>query len=416
MSDSMSKDMFSAISKVTQQWKTEKKKSDKNDRLSNRQFSRFYAPPRITIKEVAFGIMEDAYNKASSNGKYYANARQIFYAARPEILKRIDKDRLDSQYFTQNLLKDYIEAFSPNWKIAWDARGHFREPHTNTAIGIGGIQVEEYIHGWHKDSSFISTETPGIKIKIDTKGPFCRFNSVLFIEKEGFDEILKDVKIDKKYDIAIMSTKGIPVKACCDLLCSLESMVNIYVLHDFDKSGFTILKTLREGTRLAQGVNVIDMGLRLEDIQDLPREPVTERGTENEDYLRNCGATEEEIAILVQSEGDYYSRQCYGERVELNAMMSEQLIEWLEGKLKKHGVQKTIPEESILREAYKRAYFAKEMESFIEEKENEYEEREEDSIPKDLLGQVVKDLEKHPSYSWDEVVWDIAGNEFDSNN
>ncbi len=411
MSDSMTKDMFSAISKVTKQWKTEKKKADKDDRLSSKQYACFYKPARITIKEVAYEVMEEAYKKASSNGKYYANARQIFYAARPYILKQTDKSRLDSQYFTQTLLKDYIEDYAPNWKIAWDARGHFREPHTNKAIGIGGIQVEKYIHSWRNDSSFIYKETPGVKIKTDTIGPFCRFNSVLFIEKEGFDEILKDAKIGEKYDLAIMSTKGIPVKACCDLLCSLESMVNIYVLHDFDKSGFTILKTLREGTRLARGAKVIDLGLRFEDIQDLPREPVYERGEENRYYLHKCGATEEEIAILARDNG---YRGCAGERVELNAMMSEELIEWLEGKLEKHGVKKTIPEESILIEAYNRAYFAKEMESFIEEKENEFDEKREDTIPEDLLEQVRADLKEYPSHSWDEAVWNIAENEFDS--
>ena len=158
----------------------------------------------------------------------------------------------------------------------------------------------------------------------------------------------------------------------CALPISLESMVDIYVLHDFDKSGFTILKTLQEGTRLARGVNIVDLGLRFEDIQDLPREPVRERGVHNRYYLRTCGATEDEIAILVQ-DGDYSGND--GERIELNAMMSEEFIKWLEGKLKKHGVKKTIPEESILIEAYNRVYFAKEMESFIQEKENEFDEK-----------------------------------------
>jgi hypothetical protein len=52
--------------------------------------------------------MEDAYNHASSNGRYYANARQIMYAARPAILSRCAVTELKDVYFTQNLLKDYL--------------------------------------------------------------------------------------------------------------------------------------------------------------------------------------------------------------------------------------------------------------------------------------------------------------------
>jgi hypothetical protein len=62
--------------------------------------------------------MEEAYNKASANGRYYANARQIYYAARPLVLELTDKkSTLDSRYFTQTLLKDYLELYNPNWKV-----------------------------------------------------------------------------------------------------------------------------------------------------------------------------------------------------------------------------------------------------------------------------------------------------------
>src|SRR5690606_16594938 len=99
-----------------------------NDRVSRSALQRMRMP-RTSIREVAFYVMEDAYNKASANGKYYANARQIMYAARPEILKHADATDLDSVYFTQTLLKDYIEEYCPDWKVVWDARGHLIEPH-----------------------------------------------------------------------------------------------------------------------------------------------------------------------------------------------------------------------------------------------------------------------------------------------
>jgi DNA topoisomerase VI subunit A len=112
----------------------------------------------------------------------------------------------------------------------------------------------------------------------------------VFIEKEGFTEILKDAGIDKKHDIALMSTKGLPVKAACDLAQELEDNgVKIYVLHDFDLAGFKIVKTLREGTRMAEGTDVVELGLRMEDIAGLESEPVEySQRKDPREYLEEC--------------------------------------------------------------------------------------------------------------------------------
>ncbi|GAH79254.1 unnamed protein product, partial [marine sediment metagenome] len=194
-------DISSALASVTKKWKAEKRKADKDDRLSPSQYRYFSRSYRTTIREAAFKHMEAAYNKASANGRYYANARQIYYAARPLILGEVQESRVDSNYFTQTLLKDYLEKHGPGWKVVWDARGHFEEPHTRRRIGVGGIEVEEYMRSWidgiPQDEFYVVDE------EVKTKGPANRFSSVLFIEKEGFNEILKDAKISEKYDMAI---------------------------------------------------------------------------------------------------------------------------------------------------------------------------------------------------------------------
>ena len=116
--------MLDAIKGVTKTWKAEKRKADKQDRVSTKELERMREKPHsISLKDAAFDVMEEAYNKASSNGKYYANARQIMYAARPDILRITGKAQLDDVYFTQTLLKDYLEEHEPNWKVVWDARG-----------------------------------------------------------------------------------------------------------------------------------------------------------------------------------------------------------------------------------------------------------------------------------------------------
>ncbi len=321
MTDDIKSAIAAATKSVTKSWKSAKRTSvDRNDRVSRARITllRYRPSSRVTIREVAFRVMEDAYNKASSNGRYYANARQIMYAARPAILAECDTHEFNDVYFTQTLLKDYIEEFSPEWKVVWDARGNLIEPHTDHRVPLGGASVEKYRKDWH---SQIDRHMPEIEPQLDTSGPANRFSNVLFIEKEGFAEILSDAGISKRYDMAVMSTKGIPVKAACDLISSMHvTGVQTFVLHDFDLEGFKITRTLRRGTRLSSGTHVIDLGLRMEDIAGLPAEPVSYAQRRHpETYLRTCGASNEECEFLVSGgrAGHWFVHL-----VEINAMTS----------------------------------------------------------------------------------------------
>src|SRR5688572_24268306 len=58
----------------------------------------------MTTLEAAFACLADAYRKASADGSLPANARQVYYAARPDILRLTGKAKLDSNYFTQTIL------------------------------------------------------------------------------------------------------------------------------------------------------------------------------------------------------------------------------------------------------------------------------------------------------------------------
>ncbi|MBU1209001.1 MAG: hypothetical protein KKH04_19110 [Proteobacteria bacterium] len=395
---SLKDDLDSAIKKVGRKWKKAKRHADKNDRVPVHRVyrMRYYAEPKESIRDVAFEVMESAYMKASSNGKYPANARQIYYAARPEILKRLDKDQLNSQYFTQTILKDYMEENRPGWDVVWDARGHISEPHTGEVIGLGGLEVRDYINLF--TSEYIET-TPFSKsqILLPTTGPVHRFNNILFIEKEGFNPLLDAVNIPERFDIAITSSKGMPVAALCDLLSKMEELkVTAYCLHDFDVSGFTILKTLKQGARGSHGSGkVIDLGFRIDDIQGLQSEPVTPKG-HIAGKLREAGATGEEIEFL------------QSDRVELNAMTSEEFVNWLEAKLTKVGVKKYVPDETVMVEAYKRALYL----TRLMEKEKEFREEFKNSaisIPDDLVMNVTEALIEDPKNSWDQAIWRIAG-------
>ncbi len=85
------------------------------------------------------------------------------------------------------------------------------------------------------------------------------------------------MKLAERYDIAIMSTKGMSVTASRELVDKLcgEHDIPLLVLHDFDKAGFSIVGTLKRDTRrytFEHNINVIDIGLHIDDIDGLETE------------------------------------------------------------------------------------------------------------------------------------------------
>jgi len=164
------------------------------------------------------------------------------YAARPQIQARTGR-QLDDQYFTQTLLPDYIDGHGVDWNVVFDDRGHFREPHTERTIGLGTLKVRHY----QSKIDEISFEEPSLRRgSVVTSGPDGCFGAVLFIEKEGFLPLFESVNLAERFDIALMSTKGLSVTAArhlVDEMCGGHG-IPLLVLHDFDKAGFSIVRTL----------------------------------------------------------------------------------------------------------------------------------------------------------------------------
>jgi hypothetical protein len=268
----MAADLVGAIESATKKWAKTKKSEERRPEYVRYRSSRMTKKSGMSIKDAAWQVMEEAYMKASSNGTLPANARQIMYAARPKIQELTDRP-LEDTYFTQHLLPDYIEENSENWDVVYDERGHFSEPHgkTRRIVPLGTLSVRGYLN----KLSEAKLEEAGIaEARIETLGPEDSFGAVLFIEKEGFTSLLDHVGLAKKYDIAIMSTKGVSVTAArhlIDEICS-EYDLPLFILHDFDVAGFTIGHTLNNDTRryeFSNSIEAIDLGLRLTDINEL---------------------------------------------------------------------------------------------------------------------------------------------------
>ena len=169
---------------VTKDWAKQRKAEERNRNAILNRRDRLISYRSMYLKEAAEEVMETAYLAASDNGKLPVKARQIMYAARPEILELTGKDHLDDAYFTQTLLPDYMEAHDcSDWDVVWDARGTFTEPHTDRSVPIGTLEVRQYLGERPEFSSEVDIAEV---LLFDTTGPENRYRTVLFIEKEGF--------------------------------------------------------------------------------------------------------------------------------------------------------------------------------------------------------------------------------------
>jgi hypothetical protein len=77
---------------------------------------------------------------------------------------------------------------------------------------------------------------------IQTSGPGGRYGALLFCEKEGFNELFREVQLAEHYDLAIMSTKGVSVTAARRLVTGSTPAVRIASAPPVQQSGkFSLL-------------------------------------------------------------------------------------------------------------------------------------------------------------------------------
>ncbi len=385
---------------VTKDWTKIKKQEDRDRQQAERSRDRYVRghSSRVTAKEAAEAVMQEAYIKASGSGRYPANARQIMYAARPAIQERTG-ETLNDVYFTQVLLPDFIREHADivaGWDVVYDARGHLWEPHTGKQIGLGTLEVREYLEGM-KDPFDLEIEIPSLKTTFPTWGPRNRYSAVLYIEKEGFLPLLERARFAERYDLAIMSSKGMSTTAARMLIESLWETATIFVLHDFDKSGFSIVGTLTRNTRryeYTHNPDVVDLGLRMADIEKWKLQSEAFRHNSDPEWnLKENGATAEEIQFLRT------------QRVELNAFTSDQFVEWLDSKLTEHDVKKVFPDKEILEQAYRRAAAVRRYQEIIDAAGKEVATYAKDlTVPKALRAKLARKLAEAPALAWDEAL------------
>src|SRR5262249_54987548 len=179
----------------------------------------------------------------------------------------------------------------------------------------------------------------------------------------------------------------------------------VFTLHDFDFDGLKNAATLcRDGRRYTfrNEIKVVNLGLRLADIVEIEREqghplerepaaPSKMREAERRRLLRNYGATPEEIEFLLH------------ERIELNALTSQQLVNLVERKLQAYGLKKIIPAEEVLAETYRAFHRSNELREEFEDLMATMEETPV-KVPKNLKVKVRAILNEHPDLRWDDAI------------
>jgi hypothetical protein len=244
-------DIKKALKTATSDWTKQRKREERGSGAVRYRAARLARERDMYITEAVAQVIPQCYRRVSENpgGRPLpANVRQLYYAARPLVAELTDRP-FEYNYFASMVLPAYIQEHpteTADWDVVYDDRGHLTEPHTGRIVGLGTVNVRHYL------ASVRDCELRPAALRsagIDIYGPDGQFGALLYIEKEGFMPILESVQLAERFDIAIMSSKGMSVTAARRLaegICSRYA-IPLLTLHDFDRSGVVIKDTCSMG-------------------------------------------------------------------------------------------------------------------------------------------------------------------------
>ena len=209
----------------------------------------------------------------------------MLYKLRPIIKNEIGQELTTPNF--NSILTDYEREHGEIPGMYREPRGSIYHRHRDETITLGTLMVEDY------------------------ERPVWLYNKVVYIEKEGFSEALKDARWAERHDCMLMSSKGFSTRAARDLVDKLaehDEPVTIFCVHDADAYGTMIYQTFQEATKArgARKVQIVNLGLEpweavengldVEDVEvneDDKRKPVADyvRARDDEDWGNGCRTT-----------------------------------------------------------------------------------------------------------------------------
>jgi hypothetical protein len=263
-------------------------------------------------KEIVLDNLDLVIADVSGDGQFRFNERQVLYRLRPIVTDETG-DELKTTNF-KKIITEYENEHGEIPRMYREPRGTVYHPHRNETIALGTLMVEDY------------------------ERPEWTFNKLLYLEKEGFSEALKDVRWGERHDCALMSSKGFTTRAARDLVDKLAEHgepITIFCVHDADAAGTLIYQTFQEETKArgARKITIVNLGLE-------PWEGIA-MGLEVENV--DPGERRKPVAGYVRERTDQdWEEWLQTHRIEINAMTTPRFIEWLDNKLAPYG-GKLIP-------------------------------------------------------------------------
>ena len=343
--------------------------------------------PTRSQKEIVKEHLVEGIAKAGGGHGY--SQRQLFYAIRPFVIAEREKEPSYDTF--AGIVTDIENEIGHDLPGMYrDDRGVIYHPHTQETIPLGTRMVKDY------------------------KPPDWTFNKVLYIEKEGFFQILQDEKWPEKHDCALLTSKGTATRAARDLIDGLKDSkeeITFYCIHDADAAGTMIYRALQEATkaRPARKVKVVNLGL--EPLEGLAM------GLEPEKVIRKDEDRQRGVADYVSSE---WADWLQNWRIEMNAMSPPQFVQWLDDKMEDFGQGRLIPPEAVLTNELNekaREKLAREIrDRIIKEHDAEGQIKREfeklklvlNETAKELTINVAYDLETESDQSWRDPVLKLA--------
>ena len=387
----MQSDPGSAISgmlyRLTNAWYRQRRAEDRDamNYLRRQEALRRRQQRRVSLKDAVLAVLEAAIAEASDQGAIVFPKRNLYYSVRRRIQEHTDKALTKGNF--QTIVTAWERDHGPVPNMYCDPRGYFIEPHTENLIPLGTREVEAYeIPPWS-------------------------YHIILYVEKKGMHGILKRAQLAEKYDMGIMCAEGYSSEAGKLLLARAEQTgrMTIACLHDADPWGYNICRKLRRLERQGRNIEVIDLGLSLQDALDLELVPeffVRDRalpsGLELTDLEREYFEGERDGYRLRRGKQVLLWR-C--RRVELNDLASNprRFIDYVERKLQELGLaRKLVPPGKVVLKT------AQELRSQIL-REQAHEALSEHLDLDDLATAIAKDLaKKFPVKSLPELLLEWA--------
>ena len=132
-----------------------------------RQARRPNAKSKQTQTDVVLDNLEAVIAEVSGPKGYRFNMRQLFYGLRPIVMNETGEELQIGNFTT--IITDYENEHGEIPRMYREPRGSITHPHRNETITLGTLMVEEY------------------------ERPAWTFNKLVYIEKEGANEALKEV-------------------------------------------------------------------------------------------------------------------------------------------------------------------------------------------------------------------------------